>query len=166
MKIVHRKIDFEKDREYVLERHCRINYECETPWKREMGYDDYHAEWFSLKNQINDFYSHMKESAKDERTIAEIIETEAGEIVGYFWVPFICDKESGFCFSDIQDIYIEKEYREIGLATELLKYAEDKARANGTKVIRSGTGVLNTKSVNLHNSLGYYQYRYEFEKLL
>jgi len=39
--MIHRKIDFEKDREYVLERHCRINYECDTPWKRELPYEEY-----------------------------------------------------------------------------------------------------------------------------
>ena len=33
MKLVHRKIDFACDRDYVLECHCKINYECDCPWK-------------------------------------------------------------------------------------------------------------------------------------
>ena len=61
MNIVHRQIDFVKDKEYVLERHCRINYECDCPWVREIAYDDYRKDWFSLKNQINGFYEYLEQ---------------------------------------------------------------------------------------------------------
>ena len=47
-----------------------------------------------------------------------------------------------------------------------MEYAENNARKNDAKVIRSGTGRDNLKSIGLHEKLGYYQYRYEFEKLL
>lgn len=166
MNIVHRQIDFVKDKEYVLERHCRINYECDCPWAREITYDDYRKDWFSLKNQINEFYRYLEQTSKDSRTIAEIIEDESGCVVGYIWVPFCVDEESGFAFADIQDIYIEEDYRRSGLAAQLISYAEDKARQSGAKVIRSGTGCENIKSIRLHEKLGYYQYRYEFEKVL
>ena len=33
----HIRIDFETDKEYILERHCRINYECDTPWARKIS---------------------------------------------------------------------------------------------------------------------------------
>lgn len=166
MNIVHRQIDFVKDKEYVLERHCRINYECDCPWAREITYDDYRKDWFSLKNQINEFYRYLEQTSKDSRTIVEIIEDESGCVVGYIWVPFCVDEESGFAFADIQDIYIEEDYRRSGLAAQLISYAEDKARQSGAKVIRSGTGCENIKSIRLHEKLGYYQYRYEFEKVL
>ena len=166
MNIVHRQIDFVKDKEYVLERHCRINYECDCPWAREIEYEDYRKDWFSLKNQVNGFYGYLERTSKDSRTIAEIIEDENGCIIGYIWVPFCFDEESGFAFADIQDIYIEENYRKSGLATELISYAEDRARRSGAKVIRSGTGCENIKSIRLHEKLGYYQYRYEFEKVL
>ncbi|MDR1409667.1 MAG: GNAT family N-acetyltransferase [Oscillospiraceae bacterium] len=81
-------------------------------------------------------------------------------------ISFHADEESGFCFADIQEIYIESEYRQMGLASELFFYSENLARKNGAKVIRSGTGRENTSSVQLHKKLEYYQYRYEFEKLL
>ncbi len=166
MKITHRQIDFEKDKEYVLECHCKINYECDTPWKRSMNYSDYRDEWFMLKGQITEFYNYLQETANDKRTIAEIIEDENGSIVGYFWVPFCEDVESEFAFADIQDVYIEPEYRKFGIATELLQYAETRARQSGARVIRSGTGCENRASIALHNNLGYYTYRYEFEKEL
>ncbi len=166
MEIIHRKIDFKNDKDYILERHCRINYECDCPWKRKTPYDEYRAEWFSCSKQLSDFYTYFKESSEDKRTISEIIETPDGNIVGYLWVPFIKDTESGFSFADIQDIYIEEEYRNKGIAASLLRYSEEKAKSNGAKVIRSGTGCENIKSIALHKSLGFYQYRYEFEKLL
>ena len=166
MNLIHRNIDFTRDKDYVLERHCRINYECDCPWARQMPYENYRSDWFSLSNQIASFYDYLQVTAQDPRTIAEIIEDNDGSFVGYLWVPFCEDKESGFCFADIQDIYIEEDYRQSGIADTLLVYAEQKARQNGAKVIRSGTGCENLRSIRLHEKRGYYQYRMEFEKLL
>ena len=166
MKLIHRSIDFEEDRDYILERHCRINYACESPWKQEVPYPDYRLEWFSLTSQVSGFYGYLKQTAQDDRAIAEIIETEDGRIVGYLWTTFCEDEESGFCFAEIQEIYIEEEFRRHGVATRLYEYAEAKARHNGAKVIRSGTGLCNKASIRLHERLGFAPYRYEFEKLL
>ena len=96
----------------------------------------------------------------------EIIETEDGCIVGYLWTTFCEDEESGFRFAEIQEIYVEEEYRRHGVATQLYEYAEAKARCNDAKVIRSGTGLCNRVSIQLHERLGFAPYRYEFEKLL
>lgn len=166
MKLIYRSIDCDKDREYVLDRHCRINYECETPWARKLSYERYRDDWFSLKNQVNGFYNYLIQSANDVRTIAEIIENEDGNTVGFLWVTFHVDDESGFRFAEIRDIYIEESFRNKGIATKLMLYAENKAKQNGAKVIRSGTGCENIGSINMHKKLGYYQYRYEFEKNL
>ncbi len=166
MNLVHRSIDFEKDRDYVLERHCRINYACESPWKREMPYPDYRSEWFSLTNQVSEFYGYLEKTAQDDRTVAEIIEDENGRTVGYLWVTFYEDKESGFRFAEIQEVYIEEEFRRQGVATLLYEYAEAKAILGGANVIRAGTGVCNSASIRLHERLGFVPYRYEFEKLL
>ena len=119
-----------------------------------------------MGGQVNGFYDYLKDTAQDSRTIAEIIETDDGKFAGYLWAPFISDEESGFCFADFQEIYIEEEFRRFGAAAELFQYVEDKARQNGAKVIRSGTGCENIRSIKLHEKLGYYQYRYEFEKVL
>ena len=166
MKIIHRNIDLIKDKEYVLESHCKINYECDTPWKRKLTYEVYRAEWFSRANQAAEFYNYLCDTAKDERTVAEIVEDENGNVIGYLWVPFCEDKESGFTFADVQDIYIEDEFRGVGIASYLLNYAEEKVKNNGARVIRSGTGCANLASIALHEKNGYYVYRYEFEKEL
>lgn len=166
MKIIHRKIDITTDKEYILEAHCMINYECDTPWKRSVPYEVYRDEWFCLKNQISEFYNYLCDTTNDDKTIAEIIEDENRKVIGYLWVPFCKDDESGFVYADIQDIYIEPEYRKQGIASELFDYVENKAKQNGAKVIRSGTGCENISSIELHKKTGYYVYRYEFEKEL
>lgn len=166
MKLIHRNIDFEKDRDYILERHCRINYACESQWAREVSYLDYRSEWFSLTSQVSGFYNYLERTAQDDRAIAEIIEGEDGRIVGYLWVTFCEDEEMDFRFVEIQEIYIEEEFRRNGVATQLYEYAETKARRNDAKVIRAGTGLCNSASIQLHERLGFAPYRYEFEKLL
>ena len=167
MKLIHRKIDFIRDRDYVLERHCRINYACDSPWKRRtMTYPAYREEWFSLESQVSGFYHHLQATALDGRTIAEILEIMDGRTAGYLWAPFYLDSVSGFCFAEIQDIYIGKEFRRLGFATELYGYVEEAAKRNGAQVVRAGTGCENTGSIALHKMLGFYPYRYEFEKLL
>ena len=161
----HVKINLENDRDYVFERHCRINYACDTPWARKIPYEQYRANWFAWENQQDGFLSALCDSMKDERSIAEIIKTESDEIVGYLWVAFYGD-DPNFIFADVQDIYIEESYRNKGIASYLMNYAEQSAKRNGAKVIRSGTGCENIASQSMHGKLGYYQYRMEYEKVL
>ena len=162
----HVKIDLGKDKDYILECHCRINYECDTPWARKIPYEEYRANWFNNIGQQNGFLSMLADSMKDERTVAEIIKTESNETVGYLFVSFYAETESFMCWADVQDIYIEEPYRKSGVATYLMDYAEKSAKQNGAKVIRSGTGCENVKSQGLHEKMGYYQYRFEYEKVL
>lgn len=161
-KYCHHKIDLDTSRDYILERHCRINYVCDTPWARKLSYEEYRANWFA---DTEGYLSAMIESMKDERTIAEIIKAESGETVGYLWVPFH-GEEASFIWADVQDIYVEEAYRRSGAAIYLMHYAEQAAKKNGAKVIRSGTGCENVASQGLHEKMGYYQYRMEYEKVL
>ena len=161
----HIKIDLAADLDYVLERHCRINYECDTPWARELPYERYRADWFANAGQREEFLSALRESMNDARTIAEIIRTESGETAGYLWVPFHGEDER-FIWAEVQDLYVEEAHRRGGVAAYLMEYAEKSAWDNGAKVIRSGTGCENVKSQGLHRKLGYYQYRMEYEKVL
>ncbi len=140
MELIHKTIDIDLDKEYILERHCRVNYECDSPWKRQMSYEEYRNEWFGLQSQMDIFINALAGSMNEPGTIAEIIENTAGITVAYLWVPFYADKESGFRFAEVQDIYVESEFRNAAIATSLMDYAERKAKENGAKVIRSGTG--------------------------
>ena len=161
----HVPIDVERDRDYILERHCRNNYESDCPWARAVSYEEYRARWFAWPGQQDGFLSALRDSMRDERTIAEIIQTESGETVAYLWVPFHGEDEL-FIGAEVYEIYVEEGFRRNGIATYLMQYAEDMANRNGAKVIRSGTGCENTRSQGLHAKMGYYQYRFEYEKVL
>lgn len=164
--LTHRRIVLPDDRDYVLERHCRINYECDCEWARRVPYEEYRQSWFSMAGQTEGFLSALAVSMQDSRTIAEILLDESGQPVGYLWVPFTEDADSGFRFAEVQDIYVEVHLRRQGIASGLYRYAEDAARKNGAKVLRAGTGCGNLRSMRLHEKLGYSPYRVEYEKLL
>jgi ribosomal protein S18 acetylase RimI-like enzyme len=161
----HMRIDLENDREYIFECHCRVNYECDCPWARKIPYEEYRTNFFISPNGADGFLSALTESMKDTRTIAEIIKSESDETVGYLWVSFH-GEDLDFIWADVQDIYIEEAYRRTGIAVYLMDYAEKSAKNHGAKVIRSGTGCENIGSQKLHEKLGYYQYRMEYEKSL
>lgn len=161
----HLKIDLARDREYLLERHCRVNYACDTPWARKQSYEAYRANWFANAGQREGYWSALAESMEDARTIAEIIRNESEETVGYLWVPFH-GEDASFQWADVQDLYVEEACRGTGVAADLMDYAENAARRNGAKVIRSGTGCENIQAQGLHRKMGYYQYRMEYEKNL
>ncbi|MCL2495200.1 MAG: GNAT family N-acetyltransferase [Oscillospiraceae bacterium] len=166
IELIHRSIDFERDRAYVLECHCRINYACDSPWARAIPYEEYRQNWFAMPAQISEFWQHLQESAKDPRAITEIIEDETDEIVAYLWAFFWENKEAKIACLELQDIYVEEAFRGQGVASQLFAYAEEKARAAGINLMRSGTGRENAASIAMHGKLGYEIYRYEFEKLL
>jgi len=164
--LTHRPIDLDRDKDYVLERHCRINYACDSPWARAIPYEEYRRNWFAMPSQINEFWQHLQESANDPRAITEIIENGAGEIVGYLWGSFWENKQAGIACLELQDIYVEEACRGQCIASRLFAYAEERARAAGANLVRSGTGRENAASIAMHKKLGYDIYRYEFEKRL
>ena len=167
MNLIHRPIDLERDREYLLERHCRINYACDSPWARAIPYEEYRRNWLAMPEQTNiGFFGALKESMGDPRAITEIIENDAGETVAYFWASRWENTEAGIVCMEWQDVYVEERFRKQGVASRLFTYAEEKARAAGANLVRSGTGRENAASIAMHAKLGFEVYRYEFEKRL
>ncbi|MCL2884500.1 MAG: GNAT family N-acetyltransferase [Oscillospiraceae bacterium] len=167
MQLYHVPIDLNRgsDKDYVLERHCRINYACDSPWATAIPYETYRAAWFKNAGQQAALVSALADSRKDPRTIADIVYADGDEPVGYLWAPFH-GEDPAFVWAGVEDIYVEEEYRRKGIAAALMTYAEDKARQNGAKVIRSGTGCQNIPSQAMHQKAGYKMYRVEYEKVL
>jgi len=164
--LVHHPIDLVRDRDYVLECHCRTNYVCDSPWARAIAYEEYRRNWFAMPEQMQGAWDFIQECANDPRGVAEIIESEAGETIAYFLCSFWEDKEAGLVCLELQDLYVEEAFRKQGVASQLFAYAEEKARAAGANLLRSGTGRENAASIAMHAKLGYGIYRYEFEKRL
>ena len=58
IKLIHDKINLDTNRDYIFECHCRINYECDTPWARKLTYKQYRDNWFAWPAQQG-YYTHL-----------------------------------------------------------------------------------------------------------
>ena len=94
-----RRININEDRDFLLEFHCRINFESETPYMRKLPYEEYHEKWLST-SQPESFLSDLAKTMKENRTIAEILEID-GVKVGYLWVTFTDVQDYGITIAGI-----------------------------------------------------------------
>jgi len=160
----YRTIDVRKDRKTLLEFHCRINYESETPYARNIPYEQYRKKWLST-SQPNAFLSHLAETMKGERTMAEILEYN-GSAVGYLWVTFTDIHDYHITIAEVMDITVAPDYQRRGIGTKILKHIEEKARECGAHLLRSDTGIDNIASQKLHQKFGFKPYRIHYEKII
>ena len=159
-----RNIDIVKDKDFILDCHCKTNFASDSEWAVQMGYEAYARKWFST-NQPNEFFHALIESMADPRNIAVVCETDH-EYVGYLWVRFTDVPEYNLTIAEVDDIVIVDKWRKKGFAAQLLEYAEKRCKQAGATVLRSATGINNIASLNLHQKAGFKIYRVEFEKLL
>lgn len=159
-----RKIDIKKDKEFVLDCHCKTNFNCDSDWAVKVGYENYKNKWFSTKDP-DEFLEALIKSFKDERTLGLIVEDEAIKI-GYCWVRFYDVSEYDLVIAEIDDILIIDGYQRRGVATFLINYIEEKCKENGACVLRAGTGINNMASIKLHEKAGFKKYRVELEKII
>ncbi len=159
-----RRIDIGKDRDILLEFHCRINYDSETPYARDVAYERYRDRWLHT-SQPDAFLSHLAETMQDERTIAEILEDD-GVAVGYLWVTFHDVPDYGLTIGEVMDIAVAPEYQRQGIGRQMLRRAEVVARKHGSTLLRSDTGIENVASQRLHESLDFQPHRLSYEKVL
>lgn len=160
----YRDVDIEEDRDLLLELHCRINYESETPLARRVLYEEYRKKWLSTL-QTDTFLSDLRESLKDERTIAEVLEDD-GKVVGYIWVTFLDIRDYNLTAAEVMDIIVTPDYQRREIGSELMKHIEELALARGAILLRSDTGTENVGTQKLHEKRGFKAYRIRYEKIL
>ena len=157
-----RKIDLNKDRQTLLEFHCTTNYTSTSPIVRRAYTSEQFREMWMKSRGPEEFISALANSMKDPRTIAEFWEN--GDIVAaYMWVIFH-DWPDDQVDAEINDILVTPEFQRQGIATQMIKHVEDLARERGATVLRSGTGVENMASRELHAKLGFQTCHMDFEK--
>ena len=161
-----RKVDIKADKDTLLELHCRINYESESPWARVEPFDQYREKWLST-SQPESFLTDLAESMTDKRTIAEIWEDD-GAVVGYLWVRFsdLHWGDDNLTTAQVYDLMVTDDYQRHGIGRKLLAHAEKLARDRGADILRSGTGIENTASQSLHESFAFKIYYIQYEKFL
>jgi len=159
-----RRIYINKDRNTLLEFHCRINYESETPFAREAPYEEYRQKWFSTR-QPETYLSDLSKSMKDKRTIAKILE-DNGNVVGYLWVTFADIQGYDMTVAEIMDIAVAPDYQRRDIGLLMLARIEKLAKERGATLLRSDTGIKNVASQKLHSKFGFKTKRIEYEKVL
>lgn len=160
----YRRINVNKDRDRLLEFHCRINYESETPYARKVPYEQYRQKWFST-TQPETYLSDLSKSMKNKRTIAEILE-DNDTPTGYLWVTFADIQGYDMTIAEIMDIIVAPEHQRRGIGLSMLTHIEKIARERGATFLRSDTGIENVASQELHEKFGFRIKRIEYEKIL
>jgi len=160
----HRAIQIDQDRDTLLEFHCRINYESETPYARRIPYETYRRKWLST-SQPGAYLAHLARTMEDPRSLAEVWERD-GAIIGYLWVVFRDVPGYGISIAEVMDLAVAPAFQRQGLGRRMLQHAEDVARMQGATLLRSETGSDNVASQRLHESLEYAPYRICYEKVL
>ena len=162
--ITHRDLDVATDRGTLLEFHATTNYESGTPWLRLIPFEQFRRWWLG-SSQVAAYLADLTESLKDRRTIAEIWEDD-GSVVAYVWARFTDIPVYGLTVAQVEDVAVVPEYRRRGIATLLMAHVEQLAVERGANLLRSGTGIENVASQELHRSLGFHTIRLDYEKIL
>ncbi len=160
----YRAVNVEKDRKILLEFHCRINYESETPYARTMSYEEYRKKWLST-SQPKEYLSHLAATLKDERTMAEILE-DKGSVVGYLWVTFNEIRGYNVTIAEIMDIGVVPSHQRRGIGLSMLRRIEETAQQKGATLLRSDAGNENKASQKLHEKFGFKPYKIHYEKII
>jgi len=160
----YRRIDIIKDKDFLLDFHCRINYESETPYMRKLPYEEYRHKWLRT-SQPHSFLSDLENTMKENRTVAEILEDGKAQ-VGYLWVTFTDVQDYGITIAGIMDIAVAPDFQHRGIGTTMLRHVEELAKEQGATLLRSDTGIENVASQKLHESLGFKPYKIHYEKVL
>lgn len=160
----YRRVNVRKDRDKLLEFHCRINYESETPVARKVPYEQYRQKWLGT-NQPETYLSDLSKSMKNKRTIAEILEDSCISI-GYLWVTFTEIQGYNMTIAEIMDIIVTPEHQRRGIGLSMLTRMEQMAKKRGATFLRSDTGIENVASQKLHEKFGFRIKRIEYEKIL
>jgi GNAT superfamily N-acetyltransferase len=159
-----RRIGIENDREMLLEFHCRINYESETPYMRKLPYEEYRDKWLTT-GQPESYLGDLEKTMNENRTIAEILE-DGDATAGYLWVTFTNVQDYKITIAGIMDIAVASSYQRKGIGILMLKHIEELAKKRGATLLRSDTGIENVGSQKLHESFGFKPYRIHYEKIL
>ena len=162
--ITPRDIDVASDREILLEFHSTTNYESGTPWARSVPFEQFLDIWLG-SSQVEVFLSELVASLKDPRTIAQLWEDD-GSVVAYVWARFTDIPVYSLTVAEVLDIAVVPDHRRRGIATMVMKRVEQLARERGANVLRSGTGIENLASQELHRSVGFQTVHLEYEKVL
>jgi ribosomal protein S18 acetylase RimI-like enzyme len=158
-----RRIDPEKDRDFLLDVRVQTLFQDETPWARSPGLPSYRR-WYLSTRQPEQFIKLLIRSLRDPRTIADIVEVD-GTPAGFVWATFVDVKESNFTYVEINSMGLRPEFQRQGIGRVTAAHVDEIAIAQGADAARSFAGMLNEASQAFHESLGFKPIEIRYEKL-
>jgi ribosomal protein S18 acetylase RimI-like enzyme len=108
--------------------------------------------------QVGEMYqSWLKARAQDPRAVFLVAERSPGHLVGFLIgtaereIPIYRLREYGF----VHDVWVEPDYRNEGLARQMVTLAGERFRQIGVRQVRLDVLVTNTPAQNLFASCGF-----------
>jgi ribosomal protein S18 acetylase RimI-like enzyme len=107
-------------------------------------------------------YPHWKKKVKNKKvplsagikTIVLVAEIDK-EVVGFCWANFVKFGLSKFGY--IEDLFVDKKFRNKGIGTSLVKKAMKEMKKMKVNAVFVATGKKNKKSIKIYKSLGFKQ---------
>jgi ribosomal-protein-alanine N-acetyltransferase len=106
------------------------------------------------RRMLLEFASRMPDFVK----IAEV----EGKVAGYIW--FRMFESVVGPFGRVEDLFVEKKYRDRGIGRRLLSCAEDCLRSRGAGKLKLTVTETNEKAISLYRKMGYKVTRLRMEK--
>lgn len=161
----HRTVDLVRDRDFLLDVHCELNFVCESEVDRRTPYEVYRRQWLN-SGQPEDFLAGVAKSLEDPRTLCEVIEDEVGEPIAYLWLTFVDVHGYDMMLAELNDLWVAPHRRRQGMGRSLIEFSAAHARSKGAHRLRSGSGAGNSPALRLHADAGFLPYRVELERPL
>lgn len=115
---------------------------------------------FFEEDSIADHQRFLATFAKQHRPYFAIIAEADGRPVGFAEISVRRDYVNGCKSSPVlylEGIYVDQNYRKMGLARRLCEAAEAWGRANGMREFASDSDLDNTRSIESHKRLGFHE---------
>lgn len=109
----------------------------------------------------------IKDIIKRENHQVFVAETIDKKVVGWVHVH-ICPLLECDLMAEIGGLVVDRDYRRMGIGTELMKHAEDWAKSKGYSMVNLRSNVIRKKAHIFYESMGYVKIKqsYTFRKII
>lgn len=114
--------------------------------------------------QINNYYENFYKIENNKLFIAK----ENENIIGYIFIKITNPKQNAEIYKEalIDALYVEKEYRNKGVATQLINKAKEFSKEKDAKKISINVIKDNENALNLYHKLGFEEFSFRLKQNL
>lgn len=131
---------------HILERSIETVWR-DIPESERKGVD--YAKWRSMSLQV------IEPVLKDKTNKIYVVEDDNGDLAGYIVVGETKNMFSPTGYGFIYDIFVEERFRRRGIASMLLKTAEEFCAEKGLKIVKLEVAASNPLALRLYEKTGF-----------